>query len=349
MPKFHTGLVITHHELEVLDHTNLYKGVSFISDPTKRHFELKGDLGTRSFSCFELRSENKEIHEDETLALELILEASSLEEAENDLSLIHAGLRLALPNPILNEHGLSFPIELKDDTASLINSQPFWGQFTFENRLDIGLYTLSQAKDNRQYTYALEKYKFSLDLDCFTPHSGNPNCGQIFKNETVIHSTHVHQLVSVVSAYSVIEELGCEIRASQKNPRFLKDGEWNPIVWEETSKRLSRKNVDIERKFTWIIRGDDTAIHADIPETFGLPSQAYDGEIVKDKDMHIIEAIQIASWLRNMVASHKFGKYSSFISPYDVHNVQMLARIILMQCLGVWEYVQESNCLIAKS
>ncbi|MDD3596761.1 hypothetical protein [Sulfuricurvum sp.] len=348
MPKFHTGLVITSHELEVLDHANLYKGVFFIPDPTKRHFEFKGGFGTRSLSCFELRSENKEIRKDEILALELILEASSLEEAKNDLSLIHAGLRLALPNPVLGEHGLGFPIELKDDTACILNSQPFWGQFAFENRLDVGLFTLSQAKNNRQYTYALEKYKFSLDLDCFTPHSGHPVCGQIFDNETVIYSTHVHQLAAVVSAYSVIEEMGCEIRASKEKPRFLESGEWNPDVWKETSKRLSRKNVDIDRKFTWIIRGDDTVIHADIPDTFGSPSQGYDGKIIKDKDMHIIEAIQVASWLRNMVASHKFGEYSSFISPYDVHNVQMLARRIIMECMGVLEYVEKSNELILK-
>jgi hypothetical protein len=257
MPKFHTGLVITPHELEVLEHTDLVKEVSFIPDPTKRHYVLKGGLGTRSFSCFELRSEIQDIIKDETLALELILEASSLEEAKNDLSLIHSGLRLGLPNPVLGNQGLDFPIELNDDTITLINSQPFWGQFMFENRLDIGLYTLAQAKVNRQYTYALEKYKFSLDLDCFTPYSGNPNCGQIFENETGIHSTHLHQLASIVSAYSVIEEMDCEIRASKEKPRFIK-GEWNPIVWEETSERLSRKNVDTERKFTWIIRGNDT-------------------------------------------------------------------------------------------
>lgn len=341
MPKYHTGLVIEPFQLKTFKHTILYKNCDFIPDPSKKHYAHKNGLGTTSKVSFENRNNLEDI-KGLDLCLELIIEAPTLEDAKNDLSLIHAGLKLGLPNPDFGDRGLDFPIEYSTGDSLLIMSQPFWNQFVLENRLDIGLYTLSQAKGNPRYTYSLEKYKFSLDLDTITPHSGNPKYGQIFENKTDIHSTHVHQLTSIVLAYSAIEEMGCEIRASKEKPRFI-NGKWNQAVWDEAEARLSGKGIDLNRRFTWVIRGDATPIHKEIPDDFGIPSSKYDGKTIKDRDMHIVEAIQMASWLRNEVASHRFRELSSSISPYDVHNVQMLVRIIIMQCLGVWDYVQESN------
>lgn len=341
MPKYHTGLVIEPIHHKILDHTSLYRNCEFITDPSKKHYSTKDGRGTITKSDFEKRN-NPEGVEDLDSCLELIIEAPTPEDAKNDLALIHAGLKLGWPDPDFGSRGLDFPIEYSSEASPLIMARPFWDQFTLEDRLDIGLYTLSKAKGNPQYTYALEKYKFSLDLDAITAHSGHPRYGQIFENETKIHATHVHQLTSIIMAYSAIEEMGCEIRASRENPRFIK-GKWNPKVWDEAAERLSAKGIDMDRKFTWIMRGNETPIHKEIPGDFGTPSKENDGETIKDRDMHIIEALQMASWLRNEVASHKFRELSPFISPYDVHNAQTAARIIIMQCLGVWEYVHDSN------
>lgn len=157
--------------------------------------------------------------------------------------------------------------------------------------------------------------------------------------------------MSIVSAYSVIEELGCEIRASKETPRFLNNatGEWNPKVWDETEARLKKKGINTLYEFQWTIRGDDTIIHQEFNyELYGKKGKYNDGVEVKDRTLHIIDAIQFSSFLRNAVAAHRFKTKSSSVSPYDLHNVQMVARYLIMQHMGIWDYVQETNKIKAK-
>jgi hypothetical protein len=71
-----------------------------------------------------------------------------------------------------------------------------------------------------------------LKLDWFTPHSAAPSYGQIFTNSYIDYEYHVDAAFAIVAAFSVIEELGLEVRSSRENPRFVgaaKD-EWNPQV-----------------------------------------------------------------------------------------------------------------------
>jgi len=60
---------------------------------------------------------------------------------------------------------------------------------------------------------------------------------------------------------------------------------------------------------------------------------------VRDKELAIADAIHYASWLRNFVAAHKLRALASEVSPYDVHNVQMVARRVLLGHLGLWDYL----------
>ena len=255
MPYFHTGLVITEKELELFNHRSLYPGANFIPDPTGRHMASRDDAHRLTFSCFELRKEPRNFVGDMYPGLELIIEAEDWDTAKNNLSLIHAGLRLGLPNPPDPSRGLELPLEVIDGDDPLMDLQPFWEQFAFEDRTDIGLFTINAAKGNRAWIYALEKYKFSLDLDCITAHSGAPRYGQVFSNTSPIFQAHVRQLAAIVSAYSAIEELGLEIRASTNKPRFNKDRSWNMDVWIELENRLIEAGVELDRKFNWILRG----------------------------------------------------------------------------------------------
>jgi hypothetical protein len=339
--RYHTGLLVTPNEVDSLDLRSIYTGASFIADPTDRHYSNKhGSL--RISSCYELRKEKPDyfVSADMKKCFELLIEADNSEIAENHLSLLRTGMLLALPDPWNHYSGLHSPLKFFDGEDPLIDSQPFWSQFTYDHRVNVGLFTLNVVLNHRNWIYALEKYRFSLELDCVTVHSNHPKHGQIFENTTTSARAQVHQLAAIVSAYSVIEELGLEIRASAENPRFInKDQAWNPEVWEDTNSRLIKAGVNVNKTFNWVLRGSPTSIHVKIPESFGSPSINQQHTDVHDKELHIIEAIQVASWLRNMVASHTFKNISSSVSPYDVFNVQSVARMLIMQAMGIWDYV----------
>ncbi|HEX5328768.1 hypothetical protein [Sulfuricurvum sp.] len=339
MPFFHTGLILKPNEVEKA--LQLLEGeISIAPDPTKRFWASSDGVAMSYQTSFETREDYIFNIDNMVLCYELQISAKSSEEAFNILSIIKAGMYLGYPE-LLQEHGLPFPIEVTKSSINVCNTQPFWSQFIYDDKIDIGLFTYKAAKDDTQRIYALEKYKLSLEQDSITPHSGHPKYGQIFENESSMHSTHVKQLTSVILAYSVIEEIGCEIRASEKNPRFIK-GKWNPEVWDETINRLEKKGIAVDEKFVWIFRGDDTPIHKEFTDDFGVLANYNDENIVRDRELHIIEAIQFASYLRNFVAAHRFNEKSKYISPYDVYNVQMLARKLLMQSMGIWSYVRNN-------
>lgn len=338
--RYHTGLLVTPHEIDSLNLRSIYTGASFITDPTDRHYSNKhGSL--QIYSCYELRKEKSDhfVSADMETCFELLIEAENSEMAENHLSLLRTGILLALPNPWNHYSGLHSPLKYINGKDQIIDSQPFWSQFTYDHRVSVGLFTLNVALNRRNWIYALEKYRFSLELDCITVHSTHPRHGQIFENTTNISREHVHQLAAIISAYSVIEELGLDIRASDKKPRFIDNNHtWNPEVWKDVESRLINAGVKVDKTFNWALRGSPTDIHLNIPKSFGSPSIYQQHTDVHDKELHIIEAIQLASALRNFVASHTFKDISSSVSPYDVFNVQSIARLLIMQTMGIWDY-----------
>ena len=345
MPYFHTGIIIQPNDIEVIEDIAGPFSFILIEDPTKRHWA--NELGQQCLTnmCWELRNEEQINRDKLSPCFELLIQAKDIDEADNALSLVRAGMYLAYPENI-NVKGLQEPIEDSPEYSKIKEIKFIWERYYFDHRADVGCFTLNKAWENTSYVYSLEKYKYSVELDSITPHSGAPRHGQIFENESSLHSSHVNSLMSIISAFSAIEELGDEIRASSQKPRFLKNGDWNPKVWDDTCQRLQHLGVDVNREFNWILRGTPTAIHVEFEDSFGKPSEENDGEIVRDRNLHIVEALHWAGYLRNCVAAHKFNSKSKAVSPYDTHNVQSLARIILMQSLGVWEYVINKNTML---
>jgi len=72
--------------------------------------------------------------------------------------------------------------------------------------------------------------------------------------------THVYLANAVTVAYSAIEELGLEIRASQKNPSKMRDGTWNPSVKVDVEARLRKSGIDTSSMAIWTLRGPKTRI-----------------------------------------------------------------------------------------
>jgi hypothetical protein len=70
---------------------------------------------------------------------------------------------------------------------------------------------------------------------------------------------------AIILAYSVLEQLKLEIRASGKRPRNIKDA-WNPVVREDLEKRLREAGTDITEQFAWMVRGKKTLIEREKPK-----------------------------------------------------------------------------------
>lgn len=62
---------------------------------------------------------------------------------------------------------------------------------------------------------------------------------------------------------------------------------------------------------------------------------------MRDGQMHVSDGIAYASFLRSSIAAHGSGEknYLRVLSVYDVANVQFLARRLLLESLGYWQYL----------
>jgi len=150
---------------------------------------------------------------------------------------------------------------------------------------------------------------------------------------------------AIITAYSVIEELGLDVRASKDNPSTLENGEWNPLVLNDLVNRLTRSNIDITQNIQWMIRGEKTKIEQDKPiKTVSLTEWAdsdnnSDSLQISNKDSYIYipDAINFISFLRSKISSHCVKDRIMDLSVFDVANAQFLAQRLLLEKVGLWK------------
>jgi len=231
-------------------------------------------------------------------------------------------------------------IEDEEEEKAMHEQIFFRNRFKRLENIGFGCQFASVAIQDKRAIYAIEKYKISLELSSFTPQSADPRYGQVFDNYDIQHQSHARSAFAIISSFSVIEELGLEIRSSAKNPRFLNvaNQEWNPKVYDNLIQRLEKAGISNKLTINWIFRGNPTRIENEIKPIFGynLQWQVYGSEI-RDKTLTFPEAIHNASYLRNFIAAHKFNELTQYISPYDVFNIQGLARQLILRKYNLWD------------
>jgi hypothetical protein len=141
---------------------------------------------------------------------------------------------------------------------------------------------------------------------------------------------------AVTLAYSAIEELGLEIRGSQKNPSNMPDGTWNPSVKADVEARLRKSGIDVSSAAIWTLRGPRMRIEKlRPPPSAGKPSWSRGS--VRDVNVRLIDALALASWLRSSTTTHRFTDTARSLTVYDAHNVQALVRRLIMEKFGFWQ------------
>jgi hypothetical protein len=332
---FRTFIIVdlqTAHALELLKYPSAWH-LRVFDDPSCRHWQDKNGKGSSTnMGKGRGTSPNGMI-----LAKEIILVAESQIIADNVFSLIYSSSLLAYPDKYRIEATSGIMI-VTDSHDLLLEAGSLDLEFTRNEYLYIGVLILLKAWKKPELLYSIEKFAISLDLDSVSPHSVNPVYGKVFDNYDPSYHYHVIASYAVICAFSVLEEIGLEIRSSSKNPRFIKnDGEeiWNPVVYQETEKRLKEIGLSASYQFHWVERGEETEVQKHVKPKFGVRIYLNDPEL-RDTNMELIEAIHRCSYIRNFIASHKFKTQTQFISPYDVHNVQTVSRVLLINRLGLW-------------
>jgi hypothetical protein len=206
----------------------------------------------------------------------------------------------------------------------------------FASSDDIPWACLIAAKASRKlhYTYAIFKWQLSASL--FSVHYDDLHPYRRLIPKSVYPDEHIEYATAITLAYSAIEEIGFEVRANNNNPSST-NGEWNPVVLEDLEGRLTAGGIDLDRYFTWSVRGSKTRLEKHKPKQSRMAAKRapWSKWRVRDGQVHIADGIAHASWLRSKVSSHKLKEeYLRVLSAYDVTNVQHLARNLILESLG---------------
>lgn len=341
MTLFRTYLIVDLREASKITTKDL-GGARFVlkPEPTQTFWESKDGKSSSQFSS---PRELDTVKVNEISLNEFCIDSETEELAEDLLSVVHGGMLLAYPEPSLTSNLFNVS-ECKKEYEELHRQSPFMNRFRKFENIGFGCIVANKLFKDKIAVYAIEKYKVSLELASFTPHSIDPKYGQYFKHYDLKRQFHTRAAFAIISAFSIIEELGLDVRSSAQKPRFTNKeiGEWNPVVLDDILIRLKNANITSDKTFDWVYRGSETPIEQEIKPFFGFDSiwTTY-GEEVRDKTLTYPEAIHNASYLRNYITSHKFNELTQFISPYDVYNVQALARMLILLKYELWDVMME--------
>jgi hypothetical protein len=202
-----------------------------------------------------------------------------------------------------------------------------------EERLPEAAALAARLSSRRKWQYAAMKFWASFrlcgpDFADFHPRSA------VHRGVTSDPFGHVACALAITSAYGVLEELGLELRASKEQPAKVK-GVWNPVVRSGLERRLQNVGVNLEKKVTWVLRGPRTRIEAERAAPQGSRAPWTFGPL-RDRQVEVVDAIAHASWLRSRVSAHRTSSLTMSLTEADVHNVQMLARYLLLLSAGSW-------------
>ena len=273
---------------------------------------------------------------------EVVIHAGSWEMAQRALSLIQACMLLATGEPALWDpdehiaHNDDEPEWLPEERRALLA-----GRYVSTSGFPFACSIAAKASRRLKRVYAISKYKFSVSLYSVHHVDLEPYRSQHLP-VSQFPGDHVMFSYAIISAYSALEDVGLELRASAKRPSRV-NGEWNLVVREELEGRLKRSGVDLSETILWTVRGParKTELKRAISCVERAPWSA--GPMVRDCELEIVDAIAYADWLRDCVASHGVKDLTKVLSPYDVINVQHLTRRLLLETLGYWRWQPHRN------
>lgn len=265
---------------------------------------------------------------------EIVLLAPSLERAK-----YAAELLLAADSVIMGAYSFFgqeitvMPEAPPDDPADLEAHRRFMDKLQGNaSELESAIEVAARASHRRRYQYALFKLRLSYSLCSVHPMDLEPSHWWSQRAVWNHAGHHVSLAYAIQAAYSAIEELGLEVRATTELPS-MKSGRWNPPVLKDLQDRLRAAGVDLSESIPWTRRGTPTKVERQFPlESISKASWAH--RSIRDVYVPVEDAIRNASSLRSKVAAHRLRGIAGSPTHYDASNVQLLARRLLLESLG---------------
>ncbi|MEW5978326.1 MAG: hypothetical protein AB1898_21225 [Acidobacteriota bacterium] len=271
---------------------------------------------------------------------EIVIEARNFASASKALDLIAAGVDL-YNGPIVGR-GFMRPYSPEDPNCaredSMFRTRSGLDKYITALGLWKGCRAAAKASWRKQLQYALTKFHQSQSLFVAHPMDLDPS-RRYYMPLSALPDDHVRFAYAIIAAYSVVEELGLEVRASREKPSRLPGGRWDPDVRADLEKRLHKAGINVKERSPWMVRGPKRRIHL-TPTVMQQKKYAWARGWVQDRPVELVDAIAHASWLRSKVASHRVHKSKPLIdalSPYDVCNVQFLAQRLILEMLDLWK------------
>jgi hypothetical protein len=309
-----------------------YKGKYFsIYFDTQREGKMHATCGTIDSKGNHLKVECKEA----------IIQTDSIENAIKIVELINAALSLL--NAELYEADRTSILPFSSEDRKLMSQEFMLEEEMIGSRIQaipqvlLACKIACKASFRRAYYNALLKYQLGNYLYSITPIELDPSHSLYYKLSP-FPSDYVKFAYAIIAFYSVIEELGLEIKATNRNPSFI-NGKWNPSIRKDLEERLKKGGINTQELFSWSLRSTPTNIEKDLRKSGKLKpikKSSWARRDVRDSEIELIDAILLLSNLRSAISSHKFSKFVESLSIYDVSNANYLARRLLRERLGFW-------------
>ena len=292
--------------------------------------------GKRDFSSLRVDSKGNDV---EVECKEAIIQANSIENAMKVVELISAALTLL--NAELYEADCTTILPFSSEERKLMAQEFMLEEEMIGSRIQaipqvlLACQISCKASFRRAYYNALLKYQLGNYLFSITPIELDPSLSPYYKLSP-FPSDYVRFAYGIIAFYSVVEELGFGIKATNKNPSFIY-GKWNPIVRKDLEERLKKGGINTQELFSWILRSTPTNIERHLLKSGKLKpvkKSSWARRDVRDSEIELIDAILLVSNLRSAISSHKFSKFVESLSIYDVSNANYLARRLLRERLG---------------
>ncbi|MGC8691159.1 MAG: hypothetical protein ACP5SP_06955 [Caldisericum sp.] len=306
-----------------------------------RYFSIYFDTPREGKSDVTCRIKDSEGNDVEVECKEAIIQTSSIENAIKVLELISAALTLL--NAELYEADRTSILPFSSEERKLMAQEFMLEEKMVGNQIHAIPQVLLACKIackvsfRRVYYNALLKYQLGNYLYSITPIELDPSHSLYYKLSP-FPSDYVKFAYAIIAFYSVIEELGLEIRASEKKPSFI-NGKWNPVIKKDLEARLKKDGINTQELFSWILRSTPTNIERHLLKSGKLKpvkKSSWARSSVRDSKIKLVDAILLVSNLRSSISSHKFSKLVESLSIYDVSNANYLVRRLLIEKLGFW-------------
>jgi hypothetical protein len=272
---------------------------------------------------------------------EAIIQTNSIENAIKVVELISAALTLL--NAELYEADRTSILPFLPEERKLMAQEFMLEEEMIGSRIQaipqvlLACKIVCEASFRRAYYNALLKYQLGNYLCSITPIELDPSHSLYYKLSP-FPSDYVKYAYAIIAFYSVVEELGLEIRATNKNPSFI-NGKWNPSIRKDLEERLKKGGINTKELFGWNLRSTPTKIERNLRENGKLKPvkrSSWARSSVRDSEIELVDAILLVSNLRSKISSHKFSKFVESLSIYDVSNANYLSRRLLLERLRFW-------------